>query len=34
MTMKERALARTTPPDIAIGRYQPSDSLLADLQSL
>ncbi len=34
LTMKERALARTTPPDTAPGRYQPPDKLLAFLESL
>jgi hypothetical protein len=34
MTIKERALARTTPPDIKPGRYQPTDSLLAFLENL
>jgi len=34
MTIKERALARTTPPTMKPGRYRPSDSLLAFLESL
>jgi site-specific recombinase XerD len=32
--MKERALARVTPPGIAPGRYHPPDSLLAFLEAL
>lgn len=34
MTIKERALARTTPPNIKPGRYRPTDSLLTFLESL
>jgi site-specific recombinase XerD len=34
MTIKERALARTTPPTIKPGRYHPTDNLLAFLESL
>jgi len=34
MTIKERALARTAPPNTTPGRYQPPDSLLAFLTSL
>jgi integrase len=34
MTIKERALARTTPPTGKPGRYQPPDNLLAFLESL
>ncbi len=34
MTIKERALARVTPPDTTPGRYQPPDTLLAFLDSL
>ena len=34
MEIKERALARTTPPDTQPGRYSPPDSLLAFLDSL
>jgi len=34
MTIKERALARTTPISSKPGRYRPPDSLLAFLQSL
>jgi site-specific recombinase XerD len=34
MTIKERALARTTPPSVRVGRYQPTDSLLAFLENL
>jgi integrase/recombinase XerD len=34
LRLKERALARTTPPHLAPGRYRPPDSLLAFLESL
>jgi site-specific recombinase XerD len=34
LEMKERALARTTPPDIPPGRYKAPDQLLAYLESL
>jgi hypothetical protein len=34
LTIKERALARTTPPTTSPGRYKPSDPLLAFLKSL
>lgn len=34
LTIKERALALTTPPTVAPGRYKPSDSLLAFLEAL
>jgi site-specific recombinase XerD len=34
MTIKEQALARTTPPDVAPGRYLPPDTLLAFLEAL
>lgn len=34
MTMKERALARTTPHGIPPGRYRAPDPLLAFLESL
>jgi integrase/recombinase XerD len=34
LTLKERALARTTPIGTAPGRYRPPDSLLAFLESL
>jgi integrase/recombinase XerD len=34
LAIKERALSRTTPPNIAPGRYQPSDRLLAFLEAL
>jgi site-specific recombinase XerD len=34
MTIKERALARTRPPNAHAGRYQPADSLLTWLDSL
>ena len=34
MATKERALARTTPPDGTPGRYQPPDRLLAFLEAL
>ncbi len=34
MTIKQRALDRTTPPKTKPGRYQPSDSVLAFLEGL
>ena len=34
LEMKERALARTTPPDVQPGRYKAPDQLLAYLESL
>lgn len=34
MTIKERALARTTPPGSPAGRFRPTDKLLAFLESL
>jgi integrase/recombinase XerD len=34
LTLKERALARTTPPDARPGRYRPPDPLLAFLENL
>ena len=34
LTIKERALARTTPPGVKPGRYQPPDKTLAFLNSL
>jgi site-specific recombinase XerD len=34
MQIKERALARTTPPDTPPGRYRPPDRLLAFLEAL
>jgi len=34
MALKERALARTSSPDIPSGRYQPPDTLLAYLDTL
>lgn len=34
MTMKQRALDRTTPPNTKPGRYRPTDSVLAFLDSL
>jgi site-specific recombinase XerD len=34
MAIKERALARTTPPNSTPGRYQPPDHLLAFLEAL
>src|SRR3954447_1122534 len=34
MTLKERALARTRPPNSRRGRYQPPDTLLAWLERL
>ena len=34
LALKERALARTTPPDSIPGRYRPPDSILAFLEAL
>src|SRR5712692_5523763 len=34
LTLKERALSRTAPPNIRPGRYRPPDALLAFLESL
>ena len=34
LALKERALARTAPPDTTPGRYRPPDQLLAFLESL
>jgi integrase/recombinase XerD len=34
LEIKEKALARTTPPDIEIGRYRPTDTLLTFLEGL
>ncbi len=34
LAMKEKALARTTPPNSRCGRYQPGDRFLAFLNSL
>ncbi len=34
LSIKERALARTTPPHTPPGRYRPPDTLLAFLESL
>jgi site-specific recombinase XerD len=34
LALKERALARTTPPDAKPGRYRPQDQLLAFLEAL
>jgi integrase/recombinase XerD len=34
LELKERALARTCPPNIAPGRYRPPDKLLAFLEAL
>lgn len=34
LTIKERALARTTPPDTTSGRYRPPDRLIAFLEAL
>ena len=34
MTIKERALARMTTPSSPPGRYRPTDSLIAFLESL
>ena len=34
LALKERALARTRPPDARPGRYRPPDRLLAFLEAL
>jgi integrase/recombinase XerD len=34
LALKERALARTTPLGTAAGRYQPTDTIVAFLESL
>jgi integrase/recombinase XerD len=34
LALKERALARTKPPDAKPGRYRPSDTLLVFLEAL
>ena len=34
LKLKEKALARTPPPDTRPGRYKPPDQLLAFLESL
>lgn len=34
LAIKEQALARTTPPDVAPGRFKPDDALLAFLKEL
>jgi integrase/recombinase XerD len=34
LTLKENALARTSPTNTPPGRYQPSDQLLAFLEAL
>jgi len=34
MSIKERAIAKTTPPGTAPGRYKPPDRLLAFLEGL
>ena len=34
LALKERALARTAPPDTPPGRYRPPDKLLAFLEAL
>ena len=34
LAMKEKALARTSPPDAKPGRYKPGDRVLAFLNSL
>jgi hypothetical protein len=34
LALKERAIARTTPPDTHPGRYKPPDTLLAFLEAL
>jgi len=34
MAIKDRALARTTPPGASAGRYRPPDTTLAFLEQL
>jgi hypothetical protein len=34
MQMKEKALEKTSPANVSIGRYQPDDTLLAFLEGL
>ncbi|MBF8288546.1 MAG: integrase [Candidatus Rokubacteria bacterium] len=34
LALKERALARTTPPHTTPGRYRPPDTLIAFLEAL
>ena len=34
LALKEQALARTTPPNVQTGRYQPADTLLTFLEAL
>ena len=34
MALKEKALARTTPAHATVGRYRPTDTLLAFLEQL
>ncbi|MEO9191122.1 MAG: tyrosine-type recombinase/integrase [Acetobacteraceae bacterium] len=34
LALKERAIARTTPPNTRPGRYKPPDKLLAFLEAL
>jgi site-specific recombinase XerD len=34
LALKERALARTAPPNVPRGRYRPADALLAFLEAL
>lgn len=34
LTLKERALARTSPPNSKPGRYRPADPVLSFLESL
>jgi site-specific recombinase XerD len=34
LALKEKALARTTPVNTNLGRYRPSDTLLAFLEAL
>lgn len=34
MALKEEALAKTTPPNIKVGRYRPDDQLLDFLKML
>jgi integrase/recombinase XerD len=34
LSLKEKAIARTSPPEVAAGRYRPPDTLLAFVDSL
>jgi site-specific recombinase XerD len=34
MQMKEKALAKTSPANVSVGRYRPDDALLAFLEGL